>query len=126
MAKPTGAGDLRARFRFERRVASDDGYGNAEGGFADLGIERSAKKTPTRGGEGVQAARVAGQALYDVWLRYGPEARSLTTDDRAVERVPGPGGEWVDGETFNIRFGPEDMDGDRKWLLLQVEGGVAT
>lgn len=125
MAKPTGAGELRARFKFQRPSASGDGYGNSEGGFADVGIERAAKKVPTRGGEAVQAARLAGHVLYDVWIRYGAEALTLTTDDRAIERVPGPDGETVDGAAFNIRFGPEDMDGDRTWLLLQLEAGVA-
>jgi head-tail adaptor len=124
MAKPSGPGELRDRFKFQRRAEGGDGYGNSEGPWQDLAIERWAKKEPTRGGEAVQAARLTGNALFDVWVRCDPETKSLTTDDRAVERIPGAGGAFVDGAAYNIRFGPEDMDGVRTWLLLQVESGV--
>ena len=118
MPKPKGAGDLRHRVKFQRRpIDGDDGYGNPEGDFADLGIERSASLTPTRGGETVQAGRVAGTASWDCWVRNDSGTRSLRTGDRAVETRD-------DGRTFNIVF-IGDMDGDRAWLLIQMKSGVA-
>lgn len=126
MAKPSSGGELHWRFKFQRRPVGGDGYGNEEGEFADLGLARWAKKVPTRGGEAVQAARLAGHAFFDLWVRHDPECLTLTTDDRAVELIPAEGGGWMPGEVFNIRFGPADMDGDRTWLLLQIESGVQT
>ena len=169
MPKPKGAGDLRHRVKFQRRpIDGDDGYGNPEGDFADLGIERSASLTPTRGGEDVQAGRVAGKASWDCWVRNDSGTRRITTGDRALDRavveiaVVDAGDReaavdiMVNGELlfakghmfladdvsaleaagltfvkvrshrpFNIRF-IGDMDGDRTWLLMQLESGVAT
>lgn len=116
MPRPKGAGDLRHKVKFQRRpVGDDDGYGNPEGGFVDLGIVRSASLTPTRGGEDVQAGRVAGKASWDCWVRNDSGTRQITTGDRVVDaRDP--------SRAFNIRF-IGDMDGDRTWLLMQLESG---
>lgn len=119
MPKPKGAGDLRHRVKFQRRPKTGgDGYGNREGAFADLGIERAASLTPMRGGEDVQAGRVTGRASWDCWVRSDSATRSITTSDRVVDaRDP--------NRVFDIRF-IGDMDGDRTWLLMQLESGVAT
>jgi hypothetical protein len=119
MPKPKGAGDVRHKIKFQRRpLTGGDGFGNPEGAFKDLGIERRASLTPTRGGEDVQAGRVTGKALWDCWVRSDSGTRSITTADRAVDaRDP--------TRVFDIRF-IGDMDGDRTWLLMQLESGVAT
>lgn len=115
MPKPKGAGDLRHRVKFQRRAAGDDEYGNPVEGWADLGVVRSASLTPTRGGEDVQAGRVAGKASWDCWVRNDSGTRQITTSDRVVDaRDP--------SRAFNIRF-IGDMDGDRTWLLMQLESG---
>lgn len=115
MPKPKGAGDLRHRVEFQRRAEGDDGYGNPLQGWADLGISRACSLVPTRGGESVQAGRVAGTASWDCWVRNDSGTRSLRTGDRAIDaRDP--------SRTFNIVF-VGDMDGDRTWLLVQLASG---
>lgn len=115
MPKPKGAGDLRHRVKFQRRAEGDDGYGNPVEGWTDLGIERAASLTPTRGGEDVQAGRVAGKASWDCWVRNDSGTRQITTSDRVVD-VRDP------SRTFNVTFA-DDMDGDRVWILMQLTSG---
>lgn len=116
MPKPKGAGDLRHRVKFQRRAEGDDGYGNPVQGWVDLDISRACSLTPTRGGETVQAGRVAGTASWDCWVRNDSGTRSLRTGDRAIDTREA-------GRTFNIVF-IGDMDGDRAWLLIQMKSGV--
>lgn len=116
MAKPKGAGCLRQKVGFARRSEVDDGAGNRRGEWSGLDIERSASLTPTRGGESVQAARLSGSATWDLWVRNDSQVRTITTADRVYDaRQP--------LRTFNIVFGPEDMDGDGHWLFLQLTSG---
>ena len=114
---PTGAGDLRDRIKIQRRTVVSDDYGNDDGAFADIGVSRAAKITPTRGGEAVQAGRLTGKAGYDVWVRSDSGTRSIQPGDIAID-------ERNASRVFNIRF-VGDMDGKRTWLLLQCELGVA-
>ena len=118
MPAPKGAGDLRQRVKFQRRTKVVDDYGNEEGAWSDLNIERSCSLTPTRGGESIQAGRLAGTASWDLWLRSDSQTRGLHTGDRVVDMRDSD-------RTFNIVFGPEDMDGRRTWLLIQCMSGVA-
>lgn len=116
MPKPKGAGDLRARVSFERRGEGEDEYGNPVTGWLPLNIERAASLTPTRGGETVQAGRIAGTASWDCWVRNDSGTRTINTGDRVVDaRDP--------TRTFNIAFA-EDMDGDGQWILLQLTSGT--
>jgi head-tail adaptor len=167
MPKPKGAGDLRHRVKFQRRAKGDDEYGNPVKGWVDLGIERAASLTPTRGGEEVQAGRVAGKASWDCWVRNDSGTRAITTGDLALDRAVveiaavdaaereaavdikandevlfAKGHTFAVGDVvaleaagltfvkvrshspFNIRF-IGDMDGDRTWLLMQLESGGA-
>lgn len=117
MSKPKGAGDLRDRIRFERLAPIEDGHGNVVDGWASVGTIRSAKLTPTRGGEQVQADRLTGDASFDLWVRSDSLTRSITTAHRVVN---------VRTEaTYGIRFGPHDMDGRGQWLLFQIQSGTA-
>lgn len=119
MPAPKGAGDLRQKVKFQRRAnTGGDGYGNTEGPWGDLSIERSCSLTPSRGGETVQAGRLAGSAAWDLWLRADSGTRTLKVGDRAVDSRDAT-------RVFNIRFGPSDMDGTNTWLFLQLEQGVA-
>jgi head-tail adaptor len=115
--EPT-AGELRQSVRFERRVTQPDGYGNTEGGWEPLIARRSAKLTPTKGGESVIADRLQGVAAWDLWVRFDAQTSQVTTEDRVVD-VRDPRRE------FNIRFA-QDMTGRRRWILMQLELGVAT
>lgn len=115
MPKPKGAGDLRQWVAFERFYGQPDGYGNEAGDWFDI-VERYASLTPTRGGESVQAGRLTGTATWDCWVRSDYDTRQVTEADRVRDR---------DGRVFNIRF-IGDMDGDGRWLLMQLESGVAT
>ncbi|WP_298698189.1 head-tail adaptor protein [uncultured Brevundimonas sp.] len=114
MPKPKGAGDLRQRVRFERRGAGTDADGNAVAAWTDLGISRACALAPTRGGEEVQAGRIAGRASWDCWVRSDSGTRTIQPGDRAVNTRT--------GETFNIAF-VGDMDGGRTWLLIQMTSG---
>lgn len=114
MPKPRGAGDLRHRVKFQRRQATTDTHGNAVDGWGDLEIRRACALTPTRGGEDVQAGRIAGKASWDCWVRSDSGTRGLSVGDRAVNTRT--------GETFNIGF-VGDMDGDGAWLLIQMTSG---
>lgn len=117
MPKPKGAGDLRQRVYFQRRAPGADDLGNAVDEWRDLRISRACSLLPTRGGEQVQAGRVAGLSSWDCWVRYDHETRGLKASDRAVdERDP--------TQTFNVDF-IGDMDGDRQWLLIQMTQGGA-
>lgn len=107
---------LNARLKFQRRATTSDGYGNEEGAFADLGVERYGELRPTRGGEDVQASRLTGKALFDFWVSSDAGTRGVSPGDRAVDIRT--------GRTFNVRFN-EDMDGLNHWRLIQLESGVA-
>jgi head-tail adaptor len=115
---PKTAGELRDSVRIQRRLTAEDGYGNKVGDWKDLFAQpRRCRLTPTRGGEAVIAQRAQGTALFDCWLRFDEALFGCTTDDRAIdERNP--------NRTFNIKF-VQDMDGDRRWLLMQLELGTA-
>lgn len=115
MPKPDRGPRLRNRIKFQRRKAGDDGYGNPVDAWEDLDLERDCDLTPTRGGETVQAGRLAGQAAWDCWVRYDPAILALNEADRAVE-VPAP------HRAFDIAF-IGDMDGDKRWILIQLKSG---
>ncbi len=108
--------DLRDKVRFERRAEVADGFGNFEGDWRSLG-EARASLNPTRGGEAVIAGRLQGKASWDLWVQSSALTRSLTPGDRVVD-VRDP------RRVFNIRWSG-DLDGDRRWLLVQLEQGVA-
>jgi head-tail adaptor len=108
--------DLRDRVRFERRQDLADGFGNFEGDWRSLG-EARASLNPTRGGETVIAGRLQGKASWDLWVQSSVLTRSIGPDDRVVD-VRDP------DRVFNIRW-TGDLDGDRRWVLMQLEEGVA-
>jgi head-tail adaptor len=115
---PLGAGELRQRVTFERLQQVPDGAGGNVGDWTALIQSRSARLTPTRGGEQVIAGRLQGVSAWDLWVVYDSETAGITTTDRVVDaRNP--------ARIFAIRF-IADMDGARRWLLMQLELGVAS
>lgn len=112
-----GAGDLRERFTIQRRVNTDDGYGNTVGAWADQftvwgGIEFR------RGGEGVLASRLAARQPAILTVRNSAQARVILASDRAVNART--------GEVFNIREKPREARENRGFLEMLVEAGAAT
>jgi len=107
---------LNARIKFQRRSTVIDAFGNEEGGWVDLGVERFGELKPTRGGEDVQASRLTGKAMFDFWVRSDAGTRNVGTGDLAVDVRT--------GRAFNVRFN-EDMTGQNGWRLMALESGVA-
>src|SRR5262249_26317129 len=111
--------DLRDRIRIERKVRSEegDGAGNYEEGWATLIESRAARIAPTRGGEQVQAGRLAGVESFDVWVRRDAQTRTITVGDRIVDARD-------EARIFNIRW-IGNLDERGRFLLLQAQCGVA-
>lgn len=120
----TGAGDLRDRVWFERREALDpngpgDGAGNYEGQFKPVCSTRRAALLPTRGSDQVIADRLQGIVAYDLWVRSDSGTRKVRAGDKVVDaRDP--------EREFTVRADPLDLENRRRWLVMQVERGVAT
>jgi head-tail adaptor len=110
-------GELRALVRFDRRITQPDGYGNAEADWQVLMPRCPAKLVPTRGGEQVIAARLQGVSSWDLWVRFDPATSEVRPGDRVVD-VLDP------NRIFAVRFA-QDMDGRRRWILMQLELGGA-
>jgi hypothetical protein len=121
---PPGAGAMNRRVRFERRLALDpagdgDGAGNFRGDWAPLGPPKHASLLPTRGGAEVIADRLQGQTVFDLWVYSGRLTRKVQVGDQVVD-VNDP------HLVYSVRSPPMDMDGRRRWLLMQVQEGVAS
>ena len=109
-------------YRLQRRVGFDpplnagDGHGGIETGWDDAARhECRAGFLYLRGGEAVQAARLAGRQPVVVTIRTSAVARTITPAWRMVD--------LHDDTVFNIRtVVPTE---DRRWLELTVESGVA-
>lgn len=119
MAKPIGAGDLRGKVRFERRVESDDGFGNRRADWI-AEFTRRAAITPLKATESVMAARLQGQQPALIIVRYDGDTVRVGPDWRVVEVSP-YGAETI----FAIRDA-RDMEAERKWITILAEAGVAT
>jgi hypothetical protein len=118
-----GAGGLRQRVWFERKQQLDpegpgDGAGNFQGDWKPICSARPASLLPTRGGEQIIAGRLQGTAVFDLWVRFDAETAAVQPGDRAVDAEN-------DKRQFAVRWA-QDIDGRRRWILMQVELGVAT
>lgn len=70
------ASDLRDRVAFEQQQAASDGYGNAEGEFAEE-FRRAAQIIPRLGGETVIAARLSGRQPVTIRVRQDSQTRQV-------------------------------------------------
>lgn len=114
------AGELRERVRFEARGLVDDGFGNeVSGDWANaLGTTVfSARITPSRGAESIQAARLAGKQPVVITVRSSQQTRQVTVDWRVVDARS--------GTIYNIRsiVNPDERD---VFLDMECDSGVAT
>lgn len=110
-----GAGDLRHRVAFDRRVETSDGYGNYEGDWAEQ-FSRRAAFIYAGGGESVTAARLEGRGVMKVRVRSCMLTRTIEQDWRM--RDARSGAEYAIREV--------DAVTDRQWVYLVVERGVAS
>lgn len=112
------AGELKERFRFERRRDTSpdggDGLGTFEGDWEPQ-FTVSAKLQFRRGGEDVLAARLAGTQPAILTIRVSRQAWEIRPDWRCVNDRT--------GEAFNIREEPT-LNRDRDGLEMLIERGV--
>jgi len=112
---PPAAGELRDRVRFDRRGSGGNSGGVVKSDFAPLIASRRARLLPVRGGEEVIADRVAGVSGWELVIRFDSATSKLAADDRVVDLRD-------ESRVFDIRF-VEDLEGRRRWLVLQLERG---
>ena len=112
------AGHLYQRVAFDRPERAPDGHGGVMVGWApdEAAVRVRARFLYLRGGESVQAARLAGRQPIVVTIRNSSEARTIGTEWRMRDLST--------GKEYNIRSGPVPSD-DRQYLEFTVEGGVA-
>jgi head-tail adaptor len=108
------AGQLSERFSFEKRVDAADGFGNFEGAWERQFVVAARRKMLV-GGETVMAARLSGRQPAVLTIRSSIQARTITTDWRAVDTRS--------GDVWNIRS-VTPME-DRSGIDLLCERGVA-
>lgn len=110
-----GAGELRERVAFDRRAAADDGYGNQVSSWEEQFVVW-ARVQPLKGGEGVQAARLAGTQPVIIRVRQSSNTIQITSDWRARDARK--------GTLFNITS-MANMDEKGAYLdVLATSGGA--
>jgi head-tail adaptor len=115
------AGNLRHRIRFEKLGDPvDDGAGNEVRPWQTL-CERQAqvKAIPVTNAsaESVIQGRLTGTAFMTITVRRDAKTILISSDSRAIE-LP-------DGTVYNIRSAL-DLDGDKRWITIDAQKGVAT
>lgn len=118
MAITPTIGELRQRVRFETTKAIENELGELTGGWRPLVSGVAARLVPTKGGEDVRAARMAGTVTYDLVVRSTEATRKVTAADRLVDERT--------GAVFAIRTPPLNLDGRGRFLTFTVEAGGLT
>jgi head-tail adaptor len=101
---------------FEQPMKVSDGHGGAVSGWGNP-VTADAAFMFLRGGETVQAARLAGRQPLVVTVHDNSQTRALGTSWRMRDART--------GLIYNIRSGPVPT-GNHQFLEFTVEGGVAT
>ncbi len=83
-----GAGILRERFAFDRRIVTDDGAGNTSGAWLEQFVT-AARRESLKGGEAVQAARLENRQPYLCTVRYTPRTALITHEWRCRDTRTG-------------------------------------
>lgn len=109
-------GGLSYRVRFERRAATDDGFGNVESAWEPV-LTVWAAFRPRFGRETVEAGRLESTSTGTLTIRRAAATSAITAADRAVFVT----GEWA-GRVMNIRSIVPTHDG----IEMVLEDGVAT
>lgn len=112
----TGAGELRHRVAFDKRVDVDDGHGNTQGAFVEQFIV-SAKVQAKFGGEAVTAARLTGQQPVTIVVRQSSQTRQIAVDWQARD--------VNSGQVYAIRS-IVDPDDRRAFFEILTQIGVAS
>jgi head-tail adaptor len=115
------AGKLRTRIRVERRgLPVSDNAGNFVSEWQTL-CNRSAqiKAVPVTNAsaESIIQGRLTGTAFMSITVRFDGATRGITSDDRVVNIET--------GDIYNVRSAL-DLDGDRRFITMDCEKGVAT
>ena len=113
----TRAGDLRERVAFEKRATADDGYGNPVSGDWVEQFRAAAKIKPARGGESIQAARLAGKQPVLITVRSSSNTRTVKTEWRVRDVRK--------DVVYNIRSIANSDERD-VFLDMECEAGVVT
>jgi head-tail adaptor len=115
------AGNLRQKIRFEQLGAPvSDGAGNQIKPWETL-CERYAEvkgvAVTNASAESIIQGRLTGTAFMTIVVRHDAKTIQISPDDRAVS--------VSDGVVFNIRSAL-DLDGDKRWITIDAQKGVAT
>lgn len=102
------AGRLRERLTFSKRVVASDGYGN-EVTTWDAQFTVSARVLPLKGGEAVQAARLAGTQPVILSVRYSSLSILIGVDWKAADARS--------GVEYNLK---SIMNTDEKKIMLDI------
>lgn len=114
MAKKPNSGDLFYKVAFDKRVETDDGFGNTVAGWQEQFQCRAAYRH-LRGGEAVIASRLQGKHIQVITVRASSASRAVTTEYRVRDVRT--------GSTSNIRDLTPHLD--RQFIDFLVERGVA-
>jgi SPP1 family predicted phage head-tail adaptor len=112
----TTAGGLREIVAFDQRALQSDGYGNSQADWVER-FRAAARIKPARGGETIQAARLAGSQPVVITVRSSSNMRMVKSEWRARD--------VRSGTIYNIRsiVNPDEKD---KFIDMECDAGVAT
>lgn len=113
MARKPSSGGLFFKVAFDKRIQTDDGFGNPVGAWGEQ-FECRAAYRHLRGGEAVIAARLEGKHVQVITVRAFAATRAVTTDYRIRDVRT--------ALTFNIRDVTPNLD--RQFIDFLVESGV--
>lgn len=107
----SGAGQLREKVEFQQRNSGADAFGGQFTTWAAQ-FEAAAEFSHLGGGEGVEAARIAGREVYKVKVRSNAQTRTVTADGWRIHETR------LD-RVFNIIS--VDAITDQAWVWLRAE-----
>lgn len=122
MKAPTGAGDLRHRVRFDKKVEASDSGGGILSAWSSIGTGsfiRWADIRPQRGGEGVQAQRLTGTQPALIFVRSDTNTRTIDPSWRAVLMRDG-----VDITAYGLKTA-QDMEMENQLITFMATAGEA-
>lgn len=113
----TAAGDLRHRIAFDRRAATDDGYGNPVSGPWQEQFVLWARVLPLKGSEAVLAARLEGRQPVVITVRVSSQSRQIGADWRARD--------VNSGAVYAVTAPPANMDERNQFFDILATTGEA-